>query len=352
MGQSFQINNVTVGKDSKCFIVAEISANHNGKIEKAIDIIKAAKNAGADAVKLQTYTPDSITLNSVKDDFLLPKDSPWSLHSNFYELYSKASTPLEWHQTLFEEAKKIGIIIFSSPFDESSVEFLENLNAPAYKIASPEITHIPLIKRVAITNKPIIISTGVCDYKDLKLAIDTIKKLGNDKICVLKCTSSYPAPLKEANLKTIADYSKEFNVLSGLSDHTLDNISSIIATAMGASLIEKHIKLDEDDDGVDSFFSLTPNQFKIMVENIRLSEQSIGKVSYNITSSAKKSINGRRSIYVSNNIEKGEVFSHFNIKVVRPSFGLHPKYFHDIIGMKSSKKLTFGDRLTWDAVEK
>jgi len=348
----FKIGNKFIGDNCKCFIVAEISANHNGKIENAIKLIKLAKKVGADAVKLQSYTPESITLNSNKTDFLLPKNSPWSKEKTFYNLYSKSYTPLEWHADLFKEAQKNDIIMFSSPFDENVVDLLEQLDTPAYKIASPEITHIPLIKKVALTNKPIFISTGVCDFTDLKLAIDTIKKTGNDKICVLKCTSSYPSPTKEANLKTITDYRKEFNVLSGLSDHTLNNVSSIVAVGMGVSLIEKHIKFDDNDNGVDSFFSLTPSSFENMVKDIRIAEEAIGKISYSISLSAKGSIKGRRSIYISKDIKVGDTFTSKNIKVVRPSYGLHPKFYRDIIGRKAIKNLFFGDKLDWDAIKK
>lgn len=352
MSIRFKVGHKYIGDNCKCFIVAEISANHNGKIENAINLIKLAKKAGADAVKLQTYTPESITLNSNKKDFLLSKGSPWSKEENFYQLYSKAYTPIEWHSKLFEEAKKNDIIIFSSPFDENAVDLLEQLDTPAYKIASPEITHIPLIEKIAITNKPIFISTGVCDFNDLKLAIDTIKKTGNDKICILKCTSSYPAPVKEANLKTITDYRKKFNVLSGLSDHTLNNVSSILAVGMGASLIEKHIKFDDSDNGVDSFFSLTPLSFKNMVKDVRDAEEAIGEISYSVSLSAQGSMKGRRSIYISKDVKIGDIFTSKNIKVVRPSHGLHPKFYKTIIGKKAEKNLFFGDRLDWDAIKK
>ena len=240
-----KIGKKLVGEGHPTFIVAEISGNHDGSIDKAIELIEAANFAGADAVKLQTYTADTITINTNKRDFLLDKDSPWAEFSTLWDLYNKAHTPWEWHETLFKKARELDLEVFSSPFDETAVDFLESLDVPAYKIASPEINHIPLIRKIAQTKKPVILSTGVSNLEDLKLSISELNECGLDEIIVLKCNSTYPAPSKEANLRTIPDIQNQFGVLAGLSDHTIGSLSAIASVALGASLIEKHIKLDE-----------------------------------------------------------------------------------------------------------
>lgn len=352
MDLEFQIGNKVLGPGFPSFVVAEISGNHGGDIERALEIVRAAKRAGADAVKLQTYTADTITLNSDRQDFLLPYDSPWSSEATLHQLYAKAHTPWNWHQQLFDEARRQEITIFSSPFDESAVDLLEKLGAPAYKIASPEITHIPLIRRVAKTGKPIILSTGISNLVDIELAIETLRSEGARQIMVLKCTSAYPAPPHESNLRTIPDIVKRFGVLSGLSDHTLGSAGAIAAVALGASLIEKHFTLNGQHETVDSFFSSNESDFRKMIEDIRMVEASLGQISYDIAQSARSSLNGRRSLYVSASIKAGEVFTPENIKCVRPSHGLHPKYFFEIIGRTAICDLSLGDRLTWDMISK
>jgi pseudaminic acid synthase len=328
-------------------IIAEMSGNHNHSLSRAIKIIQQAKKSGADAIKLQTYTPDTITLNSYKKDFLmdhLEKNSLWSKFKNFYQIYDKAHTPWRWHKKLFDEAKKNKIIIFSSPFDETAVDFLEKLNCPAYKIASPEITHIPLIEKVAKTKKPILISTGLSQEKDIDLALKTVRKFHN-KIILMKCCTSYPAISKDANLNNLIYFQKKFKVLTGYSDHTNhESITPIIAVSLGARVIEKHFNLGDGKKTIDHFFSLNPTQFKKLVKNIRIAEQAMGLKEYKLSSSALKNFKGRRSIYVSENIMKNEIFTNKNLKVVRPGYGSHPKKLKLYLGKKSKKSYKKGDR--------
>lgn len=339
---NFNIGKINVGEGKKTFIVAELSGNHNQSLGRAKKLIKYAKLAGADAVKLQTYTADTITLKSDKKDFRIKKNSPWKKYKNFWNLYTAASTPWIWHKELFKTAKRYNIEIFSSPFDESAVDFLESLNCPAYKIASPEINHIPLIEKVAKTKKPVIISTGLANLEDIKLALKALKKNGSNKIAILQCVSSYPAPLAEQNLKVISDIKKRFKVLSGLSDHTIGNTSALTSVAMGGSIVEKHFTIGEKIKTVDSFFSSDVEAFKDMVKKIREVEISIGKIQYNISKASKKHLKGRRSIYVSKLINRGEKLSKKNIKIVRPNLGLHPKFFNKILGKISKQRLKQG----------
>lgn len=350
MGLEFQIGTRMLGVGHPAFVVAEISGNHGGDLDRAIEIIRAAKRAGADAIKLQTYTADTITLDSRHNDFMLPEDSSWSKEESLYQLYSKAHTPWAWHSLLFEEAKRQGIIIFSSPFDESAVDLLEELDAPAYKIASPEITHIPLIRRVAQTGKPVILSTGISELADVEFAVETLRKEGVKQIIVLKCTTAYPAPPEDSNLRTIPDIIRRFGVLSGLSDHSLGSANAIAAVVLGGSLIEKHFTLDDQNETVDSFFSSGEIEFSRMVSDIRQAEASLGSISYDIAPSALSSFRGRRSLYVAASIKAGEAFTSNNIKCVRPSFGLHPKYYFEILGRTAARDLQYGDRLTWDVI--
>ncbi len=290
-------------------------------------------------------------MKSNKKDFLISNQSPWKKYKNLWNLYHKAHTPLSWHKKIFDEAKKLNLEYFSSPFDENAVDFLETLKVKAYKIASPEINHIPLIKKIAKTKKPIILSSGLSNYSDLNLAIKTIRKLGNNKIILLKCNSSYPSPIEDSNIITISDIFKRFRVLSGLSDHTTDNTSAIASVALGASLVEKHIKLNEEKT-IDSFFSINEKNFKTLVSDIRKLELSLGKVSYDLTKSSKINYGGRRSIYISKKIKKGEILTKRNIKIVRPSYSLHPKYYDKILGYKAKKNLDIGDRITFKNIEK
>lgn len=340
-----------IGRGYPTFIVAEMSGNHGGNLNNAIELIHAAKRAGANAIKLQTYTADTITLNSEKEDFLIPDQSAWRDHKTLYNLYRVAHTPWSWHEEIFKEARKLNLEVFSSAFDETSVDFLESLQIPAYKIASPEINHIPLLKKVANTRKPIIISTGISDLEDIELALSVLKEHGATQIGILKCTSSYPAPPEDSNLKTIADIGERFNVVTGLSDHTVGNACAIASVALGASIIEKHLMLEDGKSTVDSFFSSSEREFSKLVKDVRIVERSIGQVTYDIPPSAAASYSGRRSLYVSSNIKAGEKFTDKNIKSVRPSFGLHPKYYDEIIGRRAKVDLFMGERMTWEVIE-
>lgn len=328
-------------------IIAEMSGNHDHSLSRAIKIIKEAKKSGADAIKLQTYTPDTITLNSNKKDFImnhLEKNSLWSKYKNFYQIYKKAYTPWDWHKKLFQEAKKNKILIFSSPFDETAVDFLEKLKCPAYKIASPEITHIPLIEKVAKTKKPILISTGLSKESDIVLALKTVRKFHN-KIILMKCCTSYPAINRDANLNNLIYFKKQFKVLTGYSDHTNhDSITPIIAVSLGARVIEKHFNLGDGKKTIDHFFSLNPTQFQKLVKNIRIAEEAMGLKEYKLSPSALKNFKGRRSIYVSEDVMKNEIFTNKNLKVVRPGYGRHPKMLKLYLGQKSRKSYKKGDR--------
>jgi pseudaminic acid synthase len=333
---------------SRVFIIAELSANHNGSIDTAIETIKAARRAGADCIKLQTYTADTITINSEKDDFVI-KDTIWS-GKKLHQLYQEAYTPWEWHEILFKVAEEEGLICFSSPFDKTAVDFLENLNVPAYKIASFEITDIPLIEYVATKGKPIIISTGIAELEDINLAIETCRKQGNNQIALLKCTSSYPAPIEEANMCMIRDLATRFNVISGLSDHTMGATVPIVATAFGAKIIEKHFILDRSIGGPDASFSMNEQEFTEMVKSIREAESSIGFIDYNLTAKQKKGKDFSRSLYIVEDIKAGDVFSEKNVRSIRPGFGLHPKYYNKIIGQISKCNLEKGSRFSLEYI--
>ncbi|MBC8399225.1 MAG: pseudaminic acid synthase [Flavobacteriales bacterium] len=336
--------------NSSCFIIAELSANHGGEIEIAIETIKAAKRAGADAIKLQTYTADTITLNSKKEYFKINQGTHWD-GQYLHNLYKEAYLPWEWHEELFKVAKAEGLVCFSSPFDFTAVDFLEELNCPIYKIASFEITDIPLIEYVASKGKPMIISTGIAEIEDIELAIETCKKAGNNDITILKCTSAYPADPKDANLLTIQDIAKRFKVKSGLSDHTLGIEAPMIAVAIGATVIEKHFILDKSIGGADAHFSLDENEFKAMVDAVRLTEKMTGKVDYEMTESKKKSREFSRSLFIIKDVKKGELISNENIRSIRPGFGLHPKELPNIIGKKFSKNQEKGTPLSWNMIQ-
>jgi pseudaminic acid synthase len=344
-----KINNVDISKNSPVFIIAELSANHNGSLDLAIETIKAAKRAGANCIKLQTYTADTITIKSSNKDFLI-NGTLWD-GKTLHELYSEAYTPWEWFPKLFEVAKKEGLICFSSPFDFSAVDFLESLNTPAYKIASFEITDIPLIEYVASKGKPIILSTGIAEKSDIELAIDTCKKAGNNDIALLKCTSSYPAPIDEANLLMIKDFSEKYGIIAGLSDHTLGSLVPIVATSLGAKIIEKHFIIDRSIGGPDSAFSMNEIEFTEMVKSIRLAESALGEINYELTEKQLKGRDFARSLYVVSDIKKGDVFNENNIKSIRPGFGLPPKYLKHFLGKRASFDILKGSRLKFEYCE-
>ena len=333
--------------DNSVFIIAELSANHNGSLETALETIRAAKRAGANAIKFQTYTADTLTINSNKEDFIIKSGSIWD-GKTFYDLYQAAFTPWEWHKQLFNCAQQEGLICFSSPFDKTAVDFLEELNVPAYKIASFEITDIPLIEYVASKGKPIILSTGIASMEDIELALDTCRRFGNNDIALLKCTSSYPAPIEEANMAMIQDFKNRFSVIPGLSDHTLGSTVPIVATTLGARIIEKHFILDRSIGGPDASFSMNEKEFSKMVDSIREAEKAVGVINYEPT---KKQLEGRafsRSLYVVKDVKKGDVFTEDNVRSIRPGFGLHPKFYNVILGAKATNDYDKGHRISLD----
>lgn len=335
----------------KVIIVAELSANHNGSKKIAIDTIRAAKRAGADAVKLQTYTADTITLDCKAEDFKIKQGTLWD-GRYLHDLYEEAYTPWEWHEELFHVAKEEGLLCFSTPFDKTAVDFLEELGNPIYKIASFEITDIPLIEYAASKMKPMVISTGIATMDDIELAVGTCRKVGNNDITLLKCTSSYPAPIEEANLCMIRDYTRRFGVKSGLSDHTLGSLAPSLAVAFGAVMIEKHFIMDRAIGGPDASFSMDEKEFRQMVKDVRTTEQAIGSVSYGLTDKQKAGRCFARSLYVAEDMKAGDVITEKNVRSVRPGCGLHPKYLPEILGMHVTKALQKGDAMKMKYIDK
>jgi len=337
--------------NEKVFIIAELSANHGHDINIAIETIRAAKRAGADAIKLQTYTADTLTIDCDNHYFTdLLKGTLWE-GQTLYELYKEASLPWEWHEELFKVAKEEGLVCFSTPFDKTAVDFLEQFNPPAYKIASFEITDIPLIEYTASKGRPMIISTGIAEFEDIDLAVETCRKAGNNDITLLKCTSSYPAPIKEANLASIPDMQKQFGVQVGLSDHTLGIVAPIIAVTFGAKVIEKHFILDKSIGGPDASFSLDKKEFAEMVNAVRQTEDGIGKVNYELTEKAKANKKFARSLFVVRDIKVGERFTRENIRSIRPGYGLHPKYLNKVLNKVSTRDYRRGEKLDSDLLK-
>lgn len=346
----FNIGNKKIGKGYPVFIIAELSANHLQKFDNAVKLIKAAKEAGVDAVKLQTYTPDTITIDCDNEYFRIKQGTLWD-GKILYQLYKEAYTPWEWQPKLKEIAEREGLIFFSSVFDKSAVDFLEKIGVPAYKIASFEITDIPLIEYVASKGKPVIISTGIATLSDIEEAVNACKRMGNNQIALLKCTSAYPAPLEEINLRTIPNLAETFKTVVGLSDHTLGISVPIASVALGASIIEKHLTLDRKLGGPDAAFSLEPSEFKAMVKSIREVEKALGEVSYELTEKMRKSREFSRSLFVVKDIKAGEIFTEENVKSIRPGYGLHPKYLRYILGKKASKDIKKATPLSWDLIK-
>jgi pseudaminic acid synthase len=336
--------------ENKAFIIAELSANHGGELSIAIETVRAAKRAGADAIKLQTYTADTITLDAKTKYFKIDHGTHWD-GLYLHDLYKGASLPWEWHAKLFEVAKEEGLICFSSPFDKTAVDLLEELNCPIYKIASLEITDIPLIEYVASKGKPMIISTGIAGEEDIELAIKACRDQGNNDITILKCTAEYPALPEDANLKTIEDIKTRFNVNAGLSDHTLGVEAAMIGVAMGAKVIEKHFILDKSVGGADAHFSLDEKEFKRMVDSVRLAEIMMGKVDYEITEKKKKTREFSRSLFIVEDIKLGEVLTEKNIRSIRPGHGLAPKYLKEILGKKANCNLEKGTPLSLELIQ-
>lgn len=344
-----QIGKHQISRDSKAFIIAELSANHNGSLEVAIETVRAAKRAGADCIKLQTYTADCITLNSDKEDFVI-KGTIWD-GQKLYELYTQAYTPWEWHAELMKVAREEGLECFSSPFDQSAVDFLEELDVPAYKIASFEITDIPLIEYVASKGKPVIISTGIAAGEDIEMAVNTCYGAGNHDVALLKCTSSYPAPISQANLAMIKDMSERYNVITGLSDHTMGALVPSLSVCFGAKIIEKHFILDRSIGGPDASFSMNEAEFSDMVKSVREAESAIGVVDYSLSESQRQSRLFSRSLYVAKDVRVGDLITKENVRCVRPGYGLHPKYLKDVLGKRYNADVTLGTRFSLDMVE-
>jgi pseudaminic acid synthase len=344
-----KIGNFQLGA-GKTFIIAEVSCNHNQDYNQALEIVRKAKEVGADAVKLQTYTPDTITLNCNNEHFKINSGTIWD-GQTLYDLYKKAYTPWEWHKPLQEEAHRLGLEFFSSPFDCSAVDFLEELNVPAYKIASFEVTDHILIKKIAQTGKPVILSTGITELDEISQAVSILRNNGCPDICILKCTSSYPAPLEDANLLTIPNIRDTFKVIPGLSDHTKGIEVPVASVCLGAKIIEKHFTLNNKSGSPDDAFSLEPLEFKQMVDSVRNVEKALGCVKYEKSNVEKKSNTFRRSLFICKDIAKGEKLTPENIKSVRPGIGLHTSYYENILGRRANKNLVFGTPLSLEHLD-
>jgi N-acetylneuraminate synthase len=345
----FSIDGRPIGRSVKPYIVAELSANHGGSIERAKATILAAKSAGADAVKLQTYTPDTMTIECDRDDFLI-KDGLWEGYG-LYELYKTAFTPFEWHEELFDFAKQNSISIFSTPFDESALELLESLDAPAYKIASFELTDLPLIRAVAATGKPMLVSTGMGRLEEIAEAVAAIRATGNDRILLFHCISSYPAPTEQSNLNNILTLRNEFNLEVGLSDHTISNIAAVTSIGIGAVALEKHFKPDDLEDGPDSSFSLTPAQLESLVNDCTAAWKALGSASFERSEAEAGNVKFRRSLYFVTTLKKGDTVTEADIRRIRPGYGLPPKFYDDVVGRVLSRDVERGDRVVWEAFE-
>lgn len=344
-----EIDGRKIGKEHKPYIIAELSANHNGSIESAFKSIEMAKRCGADAIKIQSYTPDTMTIDCDKPDFHIC-GGLWDGYT-LYDLYKEAHTPFEWHEALFQKAKEVGITIFSTPFDESALELLESLDAPAYKVASFELTDLPLIKRIAQTGKPMIMSTGMANLVEIKEAVATARQYGCNELVVLHCISGYPSPIEQANLATINDLENELGCIIGLSDHTLGTIVSTTAVALGAVLIEKHVTLSREDKGPDSEFSLEPDELIELCVKTSEAWQAIGIAGYERKPVEKDNAKFRRSIYFVKDVEAGEIITSEHIRRIRPGFGLEPKYYDDLIGKRALLDITRGTAASWELLE-
>jgi len=346
-----KIGNKKIGEGEPAFIVAEISSNHRGSLEKAKKIIKAAYLAGADAIKTQTYTPDDLTINCEKEQFIVKTKGAWSGRS-LYSLYQEAHTPYEWQPELKKTAESFGLPLFSSVFDEKAVDFWEKLGTSAYKVASFEIVDIELLKKIAETKKPVIVSRGMASIEEIELALKTLKENGASDLAVLHCVSSYPALPEEMNLNTIPDIKKRFGVISGLSDHTLGTDTAIASVALGASIIEKHFTLSRAEGGADAGFSLEPAELKELVRAVRSVEKSIGKVQYGFGAKEAENAVFRRSLYVIKDVKAGETFTRENVRCIRPGYGLAPKHLPEILGKKAGKNIERGTALSFDLIRK
>ena len=350
MNKEIRIGKRTISESSPVFIVAELSANHNHDYGRAVELIHAAKEAGADAVKLQTYTADTITIDCDDDCFQINEGTIWD-GTTLYKLYSEAYTPWEWQPRLKEEAEKLGMECFSSPFDFTSVDFLEKMDVPAYKIASYEINDIPLIRKIAKLHKPVIFATGIAYPEDIERALTVCKEEGNEDVVLLKCVSAYPTPYEEVNLNIIPTLAKTYDCLTGLSDHTMGTVVSVGSIALGAKMIEKHLTLRRADGGPDSAFSMEPEEFARMVTDIRIMEKALGSSEYKLTDTQKLEHGGSRSLFVVKDISPGEILTPENIRSIRPGNGLHTMYYEEVLGKKAKTFLKKGTPLSWELME-
>ena len=349
------MNKLTIGRrligcGEPCFIVAELSANHNQSFERAVDIIKAAKHAGADAIKIQTYTPDTLTIDSSQEWFQVSSQTPWG-GKTLYQLYGEAQTPWGWHAELYQVAASLNLEFFSSPFDATAVDFLETLGVPAYKVASFEIVDIPLLKKIARTGKPVIVSTGMASLSEIEECVTALRSNGAGEIALLKCTSAYPALPTEMNLLTIPHLSATFDVVAGLSDHTMGSCVAVGAVALGANIVEKHFTLSRSEAGPDSGFSMEPQEFSNMVSDIRKIEQAKGKICYQRTKEELNSLCFRRSLFVVHEMKKGERFTQENLRSIRPGHGLAPKYMEEVLGKIAACDISRGTPLSWNLIQ-
>lgn len=350
MKKEIMIGNRRISEDSPTFIIAEMSANHLMDFDRAVAIMKAAKEAGADAIKIQTYTPDTITLNSEDPCFQITQGTIWD-GTTLYKLYQEAYTPWEWQPRLKELAEEMGLVFFSSPFDLTAIDLLEEMEVPVYKVASFEITDIPFIRKIARTGKPIIMSTGIAYLKDIELALKTCREEGNENVILLKCTSAYPSPYEDIHLKTIPSMKEVFDCIVGLSDHTMGNAVAGAGVALGARVVEKHLTLRRADGGPDAAFSMEPEEFKEMVDNIRMIEKAVGRVTYDLTAKQKASREHSRSLFIAKDMKAGEVFTPENLRSVRPSCGLHTMYYEELLGKKINRDAKLGTPMSWDLVD-
>lgn len=350
MKKEIRIGSHVISKDSPTFIVAEMSANHNMDYDRAVAILRAAKDAGADAVKIQTYTADTITLDCDAPCFQITQGTLWD-GITLHKLYENAYTPWEWQPKLKQIAEDLGLEFFSSPFDLSSVDFLEEMGVPAYKVASFEINDIPMIRKIALTGKPVIFATGIAHISDIELALETCKKAGNENVILLKCTSSYPTPYEDMNLRTIPSMGETFDCITGLSDHSMGSAVAGAAVALGAKVVEKHLTLSRADGGADSAFSMEPAEFKEMVDNIRKVELALGKVTYDLSPKQAREREHSRSLFIAEDMKAGEVFTPKNLRSVRPANGLHTMYYEEILGKKVKRDVKLGTPMSWELVD-
>lgn len=349
MEKTIKIGDKRIGPDSPAFIVAEMSGNHNMDFDRAVEILKAAREAGADAVKIQTYTADTITLDCDAPCFQITQGTLWD-GITLHRLYQTAYTPWEWQPRLKEIAEEMGLVLFSSPFDFSSVDFLEEMDVPAYKIASFEITDIPLIRKVARLGKPVILATGIARLADIELAVQTCREEGNHQVILLKCCSAYPTPYEDVNLRTIPHMAEAFDCLTGLSDHTMGTAVATGAVGLGARMVEKHMTLRRSDGGPDAAFSMEPQEFREMVDNIRILEKALGKVSYDLSDKQVREREHSRSLFVARDMKAGEVFTPENLRSVRPADGLHTRYYEQLLGRRITRDAGLGTPMSWDLV--